>query len=172
MTEENNPIYFYKKAKKFYEFSNFYYPIKLKIGGLEYPTSEHYYQSQKYCGSEVNSQDLEYAEIIRTCATPREAFNLGKMKPGDKRVTEAKKKGVKINPEWDLIKDDVMFVAVMHKFEQNPELKELLLSTGNCEIYEDSPYDSYWGIGKNRDGKNMLGKTLMKVREIMREKNE
>lgn len=143
MTEKNNSIYFYRKANKYYEFSNFYQPIKLIIDGLEYPTSEHYYQSQKFYGPDASKVDIEYSEIIRTCATPREAFNLGKMKPGDKRVTEAKKKDVKINPEWDKIKDDVMLKAVIHKFEQNPELKKLLLSTNNREIYEDSPYDSY-----------------------------
>lgn len=28
-------------------------------------------------------------------------------------------------------------------------------------LVEDSPRDSYWGIGANRNGKNMLGKILM-----------
>lgn len=37
-------------------------------------------------------------------------------------------------------------------------------------LIENSKMDSFWGIGKNQKGKNMLGKLLMKVREEI--KNE
>ena len=51
------------------------------------------------------------------------------------------------------------------KYEQNKDLKKLLLSTGNKMLVEASPYDDYWGIGKEFNGENKLGKILMKVRE-------
>jgi predicted NAD-dependent protein-ADP-ribosyltransferase YbiA (DUF1768 family) len=35
-------------------------------------------------------------------------------------------------------------------------------------LIENSPKDSYWGIGKNKDGQNWLGKFLMKLREELR----
>lgn len=54
---------------------------------------------------------------------------------------------------------------------------EYLLSTGNREIVEASPVDNIWGIGFSSDnamenvdkwGQNLLGKTLMKVRTILK----
>ena len=38
------------------------------------------------------------------------------------------------------------------------------MGTNNKILIENSPYDSYWGIGITHDGKNMLGKLLMEVR--------
>lgn len=60
-------------------------------------------------------------------------------------------------------------------------LKAMLLATGNSEIVEASPRDRIWGVGygpknapNNRDkwGKNLLGKALMEVREILRKAEE
>lgn len=48
--------------------------------------------------------------------------------------------------------------------KQNPELRNILTSTGDIHIYENSPYDSYWGVGKDGNGKNILGKLLMQLR--------
>ena len=35
-------------------------------------------------------------------------------------------------------------------------------------IVEDSPKDSFWGWGPNRDGENQLGKLWMKLREELK----
>lgn len=60
-------------------------------------------------------------------------------------------------------------------------LKEMLLATGDREIVEASPFDAIWGIGfKTADaeaardnwGLNLLGKELMEVRRILRERDE
>ncbi|KAH0489639.1 hypothetical protein TgHK011_010057 [Trichoderma gracile] len=57
-------------------------------------------------------------------------------------------------------------------------LRETLLSTGERELVEASPFDAVWGIGLkaadadgNREawGLNLLGKALMDVRERLRE---
>ena len=64
----------------------------------------------------------------------------------------------------------------MAKFQQNPELLAILLSTGNSTLVEASPYDNIWGIGMEASdnrvttpnqwlGDNLLGKALMKVRD-------
>jgi ribA/ribD-fused uncharacterized protein len=42
------------------------------------------------------------------------------------------------------------------------------LSTGDEEIVEDSPIDSYWGCGADGKGQNNLGKILMEVRSRLR----
>ena len=40
---------------------------------------------------------------------------------------------------------------------QHPYVKKKLIETGNYILVEDSPTDSFWGCGPNRDGTNMLG---------------
>lgn len=75
---------------------------------------------------------------------------------------------VKLRPDWERVKDSIMFDAVRAKFTQHKELKELLLSTGDAKIIEHTVNDSYWGDGGNGKGKNMLGKILMKVRKELK----
>ncbi len=73
----------------------------------------------------------------------------------------------------------VMLAATLKKYEQNADLREQLLETGNSVIGEANHRDWYWGIGLglndfdatdpvNWRGKNVLGTTLMFVREKLR----
>lgn len=57
-------------------------------------------------------------------------------------------------------------------------LREMLLSTGEREIVEASPFDRIWGVGfkaadaeaaRENWGQNLLGLELMEVRRILRE---
>jgi predicted NAD-dependent protein-ADP-ribosyltransferase YbiA (DUF1768 family) len=41
---------------------------------------------------------------------------------------------------------------------------------GNA-IVENSPFDDYWGCGKDGSGQNKLGQILMEVRELLRHEN-
>lgn len=60
-----------------------------------------------------------------------------------------------------------MWQAVLYKFQTHPDIRDILLSTSNAEIVENSPIDFYWGCGADGSGKNMLGKILMEVRKIL-----
>lgn len=61
--------------------------------------------------------------------------------------------------------------AIRFKFTNHEDIKEILLSTGEDELVEDSPIDYYWGIGADGTGKNMLGKLLMELRtDLMKKK--
>lgn len=42
-----NVIFFYVKGQPYYEFTNFY-DMPITINNITYPTSEHYFQSQKF----------------------------------------------------------------------------------------------------------------------------
>lgn len=57
------------------------------------------------------------------------------------------------------------------KIEQNSYVKKNLLQTEDYLIVEDSPKDSFWGWGPNRDGENQLGKLWMKLRKEIRNEN-
>jgi len=67
------------------------------------------------------------------------------------------------------------------QFDQNHEIRQALLSTGNTTLVESSPFDRLWGNGLgmydkrslNRNewlGENRMGKVLMQVREELMKK--
>lgn len=141
-------IYFYRVSDEYGEFSNFaLYPIDLD--GRSWPTSEHYFQAQKFA-------DRAYQEHIRKTASPMRAATLGR----DRKQT--------LRRDWETVKDSVMHKAVLAKFEQHPSLQTLLLSTADARLVEHTDNDSYWGDGDDGRGQNKLGLTLMKVREALR----
>ena len=85
-------------------------------------------------------------------------------------ANEAKRLGrrVKLRPDWEDIKDEVMYEVVLDKFKRNDNLKEKLLDTANAELIEENWWnDTYWGVCKGK-GKNKLGKILMKVRDELK----
>jgi len=69
--------------------------------------------------------------------------------------------------DWDRRRTHVMLAVVRAKFAAGP-LRELLLSTGEHLLAEDSPYDPVWGCRDRRGGyrgQNLLGRALMRVRD-------
>lgn len=143
-------IYFYAvKDEKYGCFSNFaYYGFELDESW--WPTSEHYYQSQKFI-----TTDKEWCEKIKQVKTPKEAANMGR----DRTHL--------LRPDWEEVKDEIMYKAVLKKFQTHQNIREILLSTGDELIVENSPVDYYWGCGADGSGKNKLGQVLMAVREIL-----
>ena len=80
---------------------------------------------------------------------------------------------------WSNIRQKVVYDGLMAKFSQNIDLKDKLLSTENALLAECAVKDTIWGIGlsmydSNRFdtskwlGQNLLGKTLMQVRQDLR----
>lgn len=144
----NQVINFYHLREAFGDFSNFaWYAIELD--GKIWPTSEHYFQAQKFAG-------LPDEEAVRAAKSAREAAEMGRDRQRPLR------------PDWNELKDDVMRKAVFAKFTQHGELRDLLLSTGDATLVEHTTNDNYWGDGGDGSGKNMLGKILMEVREQLR----
>ena len=141
---EPGVVKFYRTSDPFGEFSNFAaFPVRLK--GVEWPTSEHYFQAQKFAGT-------RHEEAVRLAGSPMAAAKMGR----DRRRP--------LRADWEAAKDDVMREAVLAKFEQHPSLRSLLLSTGDAEIVEHTRNDAYWGDGGDGSGLNMLGRILMEVR--------
>jgi N-glycosidase YbiA len=142
-------IYFYSVKEKPYGcFSNFS-PHGFELDGVRWPTSEHYFQAQKFAG-------MPHVEEIRQARSPMIAARMGRARARPLR------------PDWNGVKDDVMREAVRRKFEANPDICDILLLTGDEQIVEQTTRDYYWGCGTDGTGKNMLGKILMEVRDILR----
>lgn len=143
-------INFYSPRDAYGCFSNFS-PHRIFLKDKIWKTSEHYFQAQKFAGT-------EHEEKVRLAPTPKEAANLGRSRQRPLRR------------DWETVKDDIMREALRAKFTQHKDLKKILLETGDALIVEHTKNDRYWGDGGDGTGKNMLGKLLMELREEL--KNE
>jgi ribA/ribD-fused uncharacterized protein len=142
-------IRFFSQSATHSEFSNFA-PFPVDLDGKRWPTSEHYYQAQKFTDAELQTK-------IRKAEKPVITKKL------------ADKHRDRIRPDWDAVKDQVMYRVVRRKFELHAALRELLLATGEEEILEDAPnHDAYWGIGQDGNGQNKLGKIIERIRAELR----
>ncbi len=105
---------------------------------------EHYFQAQKFT-------DKEHQVKILNSHSAKQAAELGRSRK------------VQIRKDWERIKDQIMFEAVLKKFQTHKELATMLLSTGEEPIVENAPGDYYWGSGKDGTGLNKLGHILEQV---------
>lgn len=141
-------IKFYSKSKEYSEFSNFH-EAQFELDGTIWKTVEHYFQYQKFPGDDL------LQEQIFTAETPAIAKRLGRTKSRFFRE------------DWNEQRDILMKRAVLAKFKQNADLCRKLKDTGTTLLCENSPGDSYWGIGRTGTGQNRLGKILMEVRSTL-----
>jgi ribA/ribD-fused uncharacterized protein len=145
---ENEPCrsIFYRVNEPFGGFSNFAkYPFDAE--GKAWPTSEHYFQAKKFAGT-VDEEEVRLARTARDAA----AMGRDRNRP--------------LRSDWEAVKLDVMRAALRHKFNHHPSLIDLLLSTKDEEIIEQTTDDLYWRCGSNGSGLNLLGQLLMELREI------
>ncbi len=145
----NTPIYFYNTQGPYGCFSNMS-RYGFELDGQYWPTSEHYFQAQKFAGT-------EHVELIRQAKSPMIAARMGRSR---KRSLRA---------DWESVKDEVMRRAVLRKFETHADIRAILLGTGSDPIIENAPGDYYWGCGKDGSGQNKLGQILLEVRERLRQ---
>lgn len=143
-------FYGHNPAKKGWMFSNFS-DQPVTMNGMIFSTSEHYFQYMKFV-----TTDPDWAEKIRLSPNPTVCKKMGGSREHPLRA------------DWEEVKDQVMKDVLIAKADQHPIFKNELLSTGNATIIEASPYDYYWGEGKDGSGKNMLGVLLMEVREELK----
>ncbi len=141
-------ILFYRVEEPHGEFSNFApFPVKLK--GRTWPTTEHFFQAQKFAGT-------EHEHAIRKAKSPMTAAHLGRSRKLPlRRASES-------------VKDSMMREALRAKFTQHVILRTLLLETGDAKLVEHTEKDRYWGDGGDGSGKNRLGQLLMELRAELR----
>jgi len=131
-----------------FRFLSNFYPCKVVVDDIEYPSSEHAYQAQK-------TTDVCKRKVIATLETPGMAKSAGR--------------ALTIREDWQDIKLSVMFGVLMAKFTQNKNLREMLLATEDTWLVEGNTWgDEFWGKDlKKHQGENWLGRLLMLVRSIM-----
>jgi N-glycosidase YbiA len=145
-------IFFYQVEAAYGCFSNFS-PHGFTLHGESWATAEHYYQAHKFWGT----HQPELCLAIQQAATPTAAAALGRNPK------------YQLRQDWDEVKLDVMYTAVLTKFQTHTDIRAILLGTEEAMIIEDSAVDAFWGCGADRQGKNHLGKILMQVRQRLRQ---
>ncbi len=138
-------IRFYRVNEAYGCFSNFA-SYEITIDDKVWPTSEHFFQAQKF------SHNPRYQERIRGARTPHFAAELGR------------DSSYPIRRDWNAVRDDYMRWTVLEKFAQHRDICDILLETGDEKIIEATPKDNYWGEGRDGRGRNMLGVILVEVR--------
>lgn len=130
---------------EYYFLSNFY-NAPVTYEGITYKNSEAAFQAAK---CENTSDRAAFAELS---------------------ASDAKRAGrrVKLRSDWESVKYEVMYDIIKQKFIQNDYLRTRLLDTGFAFLEEGNTWgDQIWGT-VNGIGNNVLGVTLMRVREELR----
>lgn len=141
-------IEFYGTTDAYGAFSNFS-KHRLWLKEKYWPTSEHYFQAQKFAGTPDE-------EEVRNAPTAMLAARMGRERHRPLRV------------DWDAVKEAVMMEALRTKFTQHKDLRDLLLGTGDALLIEHTANDAYWADGGDGHGKNRLGVLLMELRTELR----
>lgn len=118
-----------------------------------WPTTEHLYQALK-------TNDKDEREKIRLVGTPAASKKMGRT--------------LTLRPDWEDVKELLMYKVCSLKFKQYPNLKQLLLDTGTAVLIEGNTWhDNIWGDCtcskcENILGQNLLGKTLTRIRQELK----
>jgi len=147
-------------------FSN-WHPSPFHIDNIWYNSGEQWMMAEKA----KLFGDKETLAKIMSAVDPREQKAYGRQV---KNFDKAK---------WSAEAPERVFKGCLAKFEQNEDLKKIILSTVGTTLVEASPEDKIWGIGLRKDdpraqsretwlGTNWLGETLMRVRDVLVEKEK
>ncbi len=153
-------IYFYSHNGEYGYMSNFY-PCVFTHENIKFNCSEQFLMYAKAKTFEPTNTEL-HSEILKET-------NPGKIKKLGRAVANYD------DNIWASIRYKVMVQGLKYKFQQNPNLRAQLKSTGTKTLYEASGSDKIWGIGfnisqvlnqttKENYGSNLLGLALMEVR--------
>ncbi len=140
-----------------------WYEVAFTIDNVRYPSTEHFMMAEK---ARLFHDSTSLNKIL-AAKHPGEAKMLGRSIASFKESL------------WQAHRFTIALQGNIAKFQQNPELKAFLLTTGNKILVEASPIDSIWGIGLAHDhtdatnptawpGLNLLGFALMQVRETIK----
>ena len=143
--ETEKAVYFFTTA--FHPLDNFS-AHHIQIWDKDFPTVEHAFQWKKF--------SVVRPDIARKILVANSPHTVKEISDANKAAQPATWKDEKV-----LVMEDILRA----KAKQHEDVRKILKKTGNREIIENSPVDSFWGIGPNQEGQNMVGKIWMKIRE-------
>lgn len=128
-----------------YSFLSNFEKCSIEFEGLTYPSVEHAFQAAKTLDT---NKRLSFTKGSPGCA---------------KRMGRC----LKLRPDWEEIKDSVMYACLKSKF-RNDDMRKKLIATGDAVLIEGNNHgDCYWGM-VNGEGQNKLGLLLMQIRSEIR----
>lgn len=163
MGDARQIILFYGHTRQFGNFSQFA-PYRMRENMVDFVCAEQYHMYHKA----LLFGDFNVAGLILRENDPAIMKRLGRQVQN-------------FNEEvWRANRKTIVLRGNMLKFSQHPALLDELLATGDAIIAEASPSDRIWGIGlganhpdardpKKWRGENLLGKTLMHIRNAYRQ---
>lgn len=130
-----------------YRFLSNFHICPILYDGRIYGSTEAAYMSGK-------SNDPEDKIMFQQIVEPKEAKIKGRL--------------VTLRPDWEEVKDKVMYDVNVFKYTFHPDLKARLLGTGDKYLEESNWWkDDYWGTVDGK-GENKLGRVLMLIRDQIR----
>lgn len=155
-------IFFHKPDEPNGFLSNWYLS-PFELDGIQYSSVEQYIMYQK---CKVFADEISAAAVMSTNDVAAQQ-SIGRLSKGY------------ISEVWAGLRQMVAFRALMAKFDQNDDLKQMLLDTGEAWLVECARSDKNWACGvrlnderrfdtANWDGQNLLGFALMEVRRNLR----
>lgn len=142
-------IKFYRSNEKPYGVFSNLYPSPVQFEDKVYPTAEHAYQAGKARKPEVRDWILNAPSPALAAMAAHGLYTWD------------------VIPNWSEIKFDRMRRVLRAKFQQHPDLRKILLGTGNARLVEagtvNNAVNRLWGEVAGV-GRNMLGVMLMELR--------
>ena len=134
-------------------FSNFY-TEPLEVNGEIWKSGEHFYQAAKFAKTGLQPDEEIYHTIINA-ETPGTA----------KRLADEYFSGENKECSHQALRTFVAMATMLNvKFAPGTFARKRLMQTGDLELIHLSGSDFFWGQNRKDDGKNLLGKALMQMR--------
>ena len=146
-------LYFNSSTPYLDIFSNFH-TEPLEINGEIWKSGEHFYQAAKFAPNGLQ-EDANIYSIIVKAETPGTAKRLA-----DEYFSEENK----VRSHQALRTFQAMATMLNVKFAPGTLARKRLMQTGTLELIHLSGSDFFWGQNRKGDGKNLLGKALMQMR--------
>lgn len=141
--KENMPINF---VETIFQYLSPFSAHTITYENETFATLEHAYQSLKFIEGPQRKE-------IKNAKSPMQALRLSHKHRKDTTI---------LTKQFD--KDHVMETLMRLKLEQHPDIKDVLLATGERGLLKVYPTDYYWGTGEDGTGNNKMGKIWMKIR--------
>lgn len=125
-------------------------PHPVHIDGCDWPTVEHFVQAHRFAAHDPRRQQIHDATL---------GSDVQRIVVRGQADTRS---------DWIAVRDGLMYRGLMAKFQQHEALRAELLATGSSLLALRRHGDHYWGDGGDGTGQNMIGRTLMAIREELR----